>query len=73
MRIAVLIGVNEATGESEALLSGSYEEVLKEAKAMTVENKTQWPKVRIFEKHTKQMKLAAPKPKRGRKAKKEEE
>jgi len=71
MRLSVLIGVNEETGESEPIASGPFTEMNKLAKSLTVENTTKWNKVRLFEKHNKTYKLAAPKPKRGRKAKKE--
>jgi hypothetical protein len=71
MRIAVLIGFNE-NGDSEPLASGTFTEMNKMAKEMTIENKTKWPKVRIFDNYNKQYTCAAPKP-RGRKPKQVEE
>ena len=54
MRIAVLIGFNE-NGDSEPLASGTFTEMNKMAKEMTIENKTKWPKVRIFDNYNKHL------------------
>ena len=74
MKYCVLIGVDENTGEFEALASGTFTEMNKLAKGYTIENPTKWPKVKIVTTVKQTFRCAEPKPKakRGRKPKEEE-
>lgn len=60
MRIGVLVGYDE-TGKSEVLACGIPGEVKDLAKKLTVENPTQWRKLRFFDQPTKKFNAAEPK------------
>lgn len=74
MKYSILIGVDETTGEFEALATGNFTEMNKAAKKMVSENPTKWPKVKIIYGERQTFRCADPKPKakRGRKPKEEE-
>lgn len=73
MKYAVLLGYDDSTGESEAIATGNFTEMNKLAKELAIENTTKWRGVKILTGVKQTFRLADPKPKRGRKAKKEEE
>ena len=74
MKYCVLIGVDQISGEFEALATGNFTEMNKAAKKMVSENPTKWPKVKIIYGERQTFRCAEPKPKakRGRKTKEEE-
>lgn len=73
MRIAVLLGLNEETGESGFIASGDPKKMKDLAKSLITENTTKWPKMRLFDQYSKRYKAGPIKSKSRGRPKKEAE